>query len=56
MVKKNLKKKLKWIAISESTYELLKNQGRFLESFDKVISKLLTKTNSSEQSLGLGEP
>lgn len=36
-----IRKKLKWIAISEKNHELLKNQGKFLESFDDVIAKLL---------------
>jgi hypothetical protein len=52
----NIKRKKKWIALSENTYELLKNQGEFLESFDDVVSKLLIKNNSSRQSLGIGEP
>ena len=43
-----IKKKLKWIAVSEKNYELLKNQGKFLESFDDVIAKLLFLNNKNE--------
>ena len=43
-----IKKKLKWIAISERNYELLKNHGKFMESFDDVIAKLLYPNNKNE--------
>ena len=50
-----LKEKKKWIALSEYTYELLKNEGKFLESFDDVVIKILTKKDSTRQSSGFGE-
>lgn len=49
-------KKKKWIAISESTYQLLKDRGKFLGTFDDIISELLEKQVVRKQSLGIGEP
>jgi predicted CopG family antitoxin len=51
-----MKRKKRWIAISDNTYELIKKEGKFQETFDDVLLKIITKKDNSRQSIGFREP